>query len=91
LAKSRSLPEYLVSDDDPKFRSAVMFRCAQDIKVEFSFIAPDKPQQNAFVESLNGKLRKKCLDLDCLGDLIEIRDVINNWRIDYNVNRPHVS
>jgi len=55
-----------------------MFKWSQDNKVELNFIDPGKPQQNAFVESFNGKFRKECLDLNCFGDLLEARDVIMN-------------
>jgi putative transposase len=91
IAKYRSLPEFIVCDNGPEFRSSVMFKWSQDNKVELCFIAPGKPQQNAFVESFNGKFRKECLDLNCFGDLLEARDVIMNWRLDYNTNRPHSS
>ncbi|MFB3844218.1 MAG: integrase core domain-containing protein [Candidatus Cloacimonadaceae bacterium] len=86
---SRNLPEFIVCDNCPEFRSSVMFKWAQDNKVDLSFIAPGKPQQNAFVESFNGKFRKECLDFNCFGDLLEARDVIMNWRLDYNQNRSH--
>ena len=91
IAKYRSLPEFIVCDNGPEFRSSVMFKWSQDNKVELSFIAPGKPQQNAFVESFNGKFRKECLDLNCFRNLLEVRDVIMNWRLDYNPNRPHSS
>ena len=91
IAKYRSLPEFIVCDNGPEFRSSVMFKWSQDNKVELSFLAPGKPQQNAFVESFNGKFRKECLDLNCFGDLFKARDVIMNWRLDYNTNRPHSS
>ena len=91
IAKYRSLPEFIVCDNGPEFRSSVMFKWSQDNKVELNFIAPGKPQQNAFVESFNGKFRKECLDLNCFGDLFKARDVIMNWRLDYNTNRPHSS
>ncbi|MCB5245184.1 MAG: transposase [Candidatus Cloacimonetes bacterium] len=42
------------------------------------------------MKSFNGKFRKECFDLNCFGDLLE-RDVIMNWRLDYNTNRPHNS
>jgi putative transposase len=41
-----------------------MFKWSQDNSVELRFITPGKPQQNAFVESFNGKFRKECLDLN---------------------------
>jgi len=91
IAKYRSLPEFIVGDNGPEFRSSVMFKWSQDNKVELNFIAPGKPQQNAFVESFNGKFRKECLDLNCFEDLFKARDVIMNWRLDYNTNRPHSS
>jgi len=78
IAKYRSLPEFIVCDNGLEFRSSVMFKWSQDNKVELNFIDPGKPQQNAFVESFNGKFRKECLDLNCFGDLLEARDVIMN-------------
>ena len=68
-----------------------MFKWSQDNSVELRFIAPGKPQQNAFVESFNGKFRKECLDLNSFVNPIEARDVISKWRVDYNNNRPHSS
>lgn len=91
LARTRPLPEYLVSDNGPEFRSAVMFKWAQDNKVELSFIAPGKPQQNAYVESLNGKFRKECLDLNAFANLLETREAISRWKDTYNTLRPHSS
>ncbi len=91
IAKYLSLPEFIVCDNGLEFRSSVMFKWSQDNEVELNFIAPGKPQQNAFVESFNGKFRKECLDLNCFGDLLEARDVIMNWQLDYNTNRPHSS
>jgi len=57
--------------------------------VKLSFIAPGKPQQNAFVASFIGKFRKECLNLNCFTSLLEARAVIMNWQLDYNKNRPH--
>ncbi|GEM_PF-2821747 len=37
---------------------------SQDNKVDLSFIVHGKPQQNPFVENLNGEFRKECLDLN---------------------------
>jgi putative transposase len=91
IRKSRILPQFIVCDNGPEFRSSVMFKWSQDNNVELRFIAPGKPQQNAFVESFNGKFRKECLDLNSFVNPIEARDVISKWRVDYNYNRPHSS
>ena len=91
IGQFRTLPQFIVCDNGPEFRSSIMFKWSQDNNVELRFIAPGKPQQNAFVESFNGKFRKECLDLNSFVNPIEARDVISKWRVDYNYNRPHSS
>ena len=53
------------------------------------YIAPGKPQQNGFVESFNGRLRDECLNEEVFASLAEARTVIERWRLDYNLVRPH--
>ncbi|TDF72592.1 IS3 family transposase [Candidatus Syntrophosphaera thermopropionivorans] len=91
IGQFRPLPQFIVCDNGPEFRSSIMFKWSQDNKVELRFIAPGKSQQNAFVKSFNGKFRKECLDLSSFVNPIEVRDVISKWRVDYNYNRPHSS
>ena len=55
------------------------------------FIQPGKPVQNAFVESLNGKLRDECLNENWFTSLAEAREKIEAWRREYNEVRPHRS
>ena len=54
-------------------------------------IIPEKPMQNAFVESFNGRLRDECLNENLFSNLAEARTIIENWRKDYNTTRPHTS
>jgi putative transposase len=89
IGKYRILPQFIVCDNGPEFRSSIMFKWSQDSRIELRFIAPGKPQQNAFVESFNGKFRKECLDLNSFINPLDARDVISKWRFDYNQNRPH--
>ena len=53
------------------------------------YIAPGKPQQNGFVESFNARLRDECLNEEVFASLAEARTVIERWRLDYNLVRPH--
>ena len=53
------------------------------------YIAPGKPQQDGFVESFNGKFRDGCLNEEVFASLTGARAVIERWRLDYNVARPH--
>jgi putative transposase len=44
--------------------------------------------QNGFVESFNGRLRDECLNEHLFANLNEAREIIEEWRIDYNTVRP---
>ena len=55
------------------------------------FIDPGKPMQNGSIESFNGRFREECLDQSWFTSLPEARRVIEAWRLDYNLHRPHTS
>jgi putative transposase len=55
------------------------------------YIAPGKPMQNGFVESFNGRLRDECLNGHLFANVKEARQIVDDWRIDYNTNRTHTS
>jgi len=59
--------------------------------VRLHFIEPGKPVQNAFVESFNSKFRDECLNEHWFTSLVDVRRNIEEWRIDYNTQRPHSS
>jgi putative transposase len=89
IAEQRSLPKQIICDNGPEFRSKAMLKWSELYQVELCFIQPGKPTQNAFVESLNGKMRKECLDRHIFSNLLEARRVIGDWRRHYNEERPH--
>ena len=66
-----------------------MFDWSERTGVRLRFIEPGKPVQNAFVESLNGKLRDECLNLHWFRSLRHAREEIERWRRHYNTERPH--
>ena len=47
--------------------------------------------QNGYIESFNGKLRLECLDQHWFRNLSEAREIIEDWRQEYNHVRPHSS
>ena len=63
----------------------------QETGVEWHYIAPGKPMQNAFVESFNGSFRDECLNETLFSSLTEARTQITAWKEDYNNQRPHSS
>ena len=62
---------------------------SQEQFIEWHYIAPGKPQQNAFIESFNGKLRDELLNEIAFSSLAEPRTMLTAWRHDYNTARPH--
>lgn len=82
-------PAMMVSDNGPELTSLVMLKWARDAHVEWHYIDLGKPQQNAFVESFNGKLRDELLDETLFTSLAHARAALAAWRHDYNTSRPH--
>jgi hypothetical protein len=57
--------------------------------IDWHYIAPGKPIQNAFIESFNGRLRDELLNETLFPSLSYVRATVASWRADYNLNRPH--
>ena len=90
-AKTHPLPAVIILDNGTEFTSAVFLAWAEKHGIELRFIQPGKPNQNALVESFNGKLRLECLNTHWFSTLEDARREIEAWRIDYNEIRPHSS
>jgi len=91
VISERGKPHTIVSDNGTEMTSNAMLKWQEDTRVRWHYIAPGKPMQNGFVESFNGKLRDECLNETLFEDLHHVRDVLADWRQDYNHVRPHSS
>ena len=91
IAERRGLPCMIVSDNGTELTSNAILKWQQDRSVEWHYIAPGKPMQNGFVESFNGRLRDECLNEHLFTNYRHARQIIEEWRSDYNLNRPHTS
>jgi putative transposase len=91
LVAVRGRPLMLVSDNGTELTSRAILRWQEDQAVAWHYIAPGKPMQNGFVESLNGRFRDECLNEHLFRGLSAARAIIEEWRIDYNARRPHTS
>ncbi|PHS04324.1 MAG: hypothetical protein COA78_16825 [Blastopirellula sp.] len=87
----RGSPNTIVSDNGTEFTSMAILRLVQETGLDWHYIAPDKPTQNAFIESFNGKLRDECLNENLFSSLADAKDVLKDWEEDYNHHRPHAS
>ena len=86
---ARGRPLMMVSDNGTELTSTAILRWCQERRVEWHYIAPGKPTQNAFIESFNGRLRDECLNETLFRSLGHARAVLGAWRDDYNNVRPH--
>jgi putative transposase len=91
VVQERGLPEAIVVDNGPEFRSRAFLAWNEERGVRLQFIQPGKPVQNAYVESFNGRLRDECLNANWFTSLKDARQKIEGWRQDYNQQRPHSS
>jgi putative transposase len=85
----RGKPLTIVSDNGTELSSMAILKWAQDVDIEWHYIAPGKLQQNGFVESFNGRLRDECLNETLFASLSHARSVLAAWRDDYIHVRPH--
>jgi putative transposase len=85
----RGRPAMIVSDNGTELTSMAILRWSQLTKIDWHYIAPGKPQQNAFVESFNGRLRDELLNETLFLSLDHARELLAEWQDDYNTVRPH--
>ena len=82
-------PDSIVSDNGPEFTSMAILAWSQQRHINWHYIEPGKPQQNAFIESFNGRLRDECLNETLFTSLPQAKPVLAAWQYDYNHHRPH--
>jgi putative transposase len=91
IIASRGRPMSCVSDNGPELVSMAILAWSQDRSVAWHYIAPGKPQQNAFAESFIGRLRDELLNETLFSSLAQAKAALAAWRVDYNTRRPHSS
>lgn len=89
LKEDRGKPQTIRVDNDPEFISDKLSLWCENNGVELRFIQPGKPTQNAFIERLNGSLRREILDAYAFINIQQAKETIHQWMEDYNYNRPH--
>jgi len=88
LALERGLPQAIRTDNGKEFCGRVMLIWAHARGVRLFLIEPGKPNQNAYIESFNGRLRDECLNEHWFVSLAHAKAVIESWRREYNEERP---
>lgn len=91
LAQTRGLPQAIRTDNGKEFCGRAMLDWAHARGVRLYLIEPGKPNQNAYIESFNGRFRDECLNEHWFTSLQHAKVVIESWRREYNEERPKES
>lgn len=91
IALSRGAPQTIRVDNWRELISKALDRWAYENAVPLDFSRLEKPMDNAFVESFNGRLRDECLKARWFLLLEDARAKIEAWPRDYNESPPHTS
>jgi len=84
LANARGLPKAIRTDTGKEFRSRSMLSWAHVRGVQLFLIELGKPNQNAYIESFNGRFRDECLNEPWFTSLKYARVVVEAWRRECN-------
>lgn len=82
-------PEAIRSDNGPEFRSHLVQEWARARSIQWNFIQPGCPAQNAYVERFNGTYRSEVLDANQFRTLDQAREATDAWLKIYNELRTH--
>jgi transposase InsO family protein len=91
ICSQRGKPMMIRSDNGKEFTGEAMLNWAHRNGVTLRLIEPGKPNQNAYVESFNGRLRDECLNEHWFTSLAHAKVLIERWRCEYNEERPKKS
>jgi putative transposase len=85
------MPTSITVDHGTEFMSKALEDWAWRRGVKLDFIRLGKPNENAHMESSNGRLRDECLNVNQFVSMEDARRKIEAWRQNYNHARPHSS
>lgn len=85
----RGIPEHIRSDNGPEFIAHELQKWLAKVGTRTLYIERGSPWENGYCESFNGKLRDECLNGEIFYSLKEAQIVIEEWRMEYNTQRPH--
>lgn len=88
LCIERGYPQVIRTDNGKEFCGRAMLTWCHDHNVKLRLIEPGKPNQNAYIESFNGRFRDECLNENWFLNLHHARVLIEAWRKEYNDERP---
>ena len=89
IIEQRGKPTAIRTDNGPEFTSKELELWAVEKGITIQFIQPGKPMQNGYIERFNRLYREAVLDAYLFFDLYQVKQLTEEWMIEYNERRPH--
>lgn len=89
IIEERGKPACIRTDNGPEFTSKDMELWAKEKTITMQYIQPGRPMQNGYIERFNRLYREAVLDAYLFFDLYQIKQLTEEWMIEYNEKRPH--
>jgi len=91
VAQRGRAPECLRCDNGPEMTANALRDWCRFSDTGSAYIDPGSPWQNPFVESFGSRIRDELLTGELFETLLEAQVLVEDWRHDYNTQRPHSS
>ncbi len=91
LFEKYGAPDFIRSDNGPEFIAQAVKDFLDERGTDTLFIEPGSPWENPYVESFNSRFRDELLDRELFVGLVEARVLVEEFRREYNEERPHSS
>jgi putative transposase len=88
IARGRS-PQFVRCDNGPEMTANALKDWCRFSGTGASYIDPGSPWQNPYVESFGSRVRDELLAVEQFSCLAEAQVLVEDYRQDYNANRPH--
>lgn len=91
METTKRKPRYIRSDNGSEFKNRMLEQWLQEQGIEPIYTKPGSPWQNGYVESLNASLGRELLDREIFQSMQHLQTRLEQWRREYNEERPHGS
>lgn len=91
METTKRKPRYIRSDNGSEFKNRMLEQWLLEQGIEPIYTKPGSPWQNGYVESLNASLGRELLNREIFENMQHLQTRLEQWRREYNEERPHGS